>query len=266
MQLLIGFTLAALISLFAWRLGSLSKSGFWGALITGGLIFGFGGTAWAALLLTFFISSSGLSRLFVNRKHFPSSRYAKGSQRDLSQVLANGGLGILLVTIHAILPERNEFWYAYIGGIAAVNADTWSTELGILNRTLPRLITNGKQVERGTSGGVSQIGYLAILVGSLLVGAVATVFMPIPTHHTVLLGAVLAGLVGSTFDSLLGATVQAMYFCPECKKDTERYPLHTCGTQTVHLRGWQWLSNDWVNFACSLAGAMSLVGFTAFFL
>ncbi len=46
-----------------------------------------------------------------------------------------------------------------------------------------------------------------------------------------------------------------MYYCPTDKKETEKHPLHTCGTETVHLRGWRWLNNDWVNFACAAFGA-----------
>jgi len=65
-----------------------------------------------------------------------------------------------------------------------------------------------------------------------------------------------AGLAGSLFDSFLGATVQAMYFCPKDNKETEKHPIHTCGTETVHLRGWKWLTNDWVNFACGVFGSM----------
>ncbi len=68
-----------------------------------------------------------------------------------------------------------------------------------------------------------------------------------------------AGLAGSLFDSFLGATVQAMYYCPTDKKETEKHPLHTCGTETVHIRGWEWLNNDWVNFACSAFGVVDSV-------
>jgi uncharacterized membrane protein len=70
---------------------------------------------------------------------------------------------------------------------------------------------------------------------------------------------VLAGLAGSFFDSLLGATKQAIYWCPFCQKETERFPTHLCGTGTVYYRGWRWLDNDWVNFLASLAGALVAV-------
>jgi uncharacterized membrane protein len=59
-------------------------------------------------------------------------------------------------------------------------------------------------------------------------------------------------LLGSFFDSLLGATYQAIYYCPQCKKETERYPLHTCGTKTKLTRGLPWLDNDLVNFLASV--------------
>jgi uncharacterized membrane protein len=62
--------------------------------------------------------------------------------------------------------------------------------------------------------------------------------------------------VGSFFDSFLGATVQAIYFCPHCEKETEKHPLHTCGTPTRRVRGLRWLNNDLVNTFCALAGAV----------
>jgi uncharacterized protein (TIGR00297 family) len=256
MQLLFGILLALLVAGLAFKAGALSRSGAIAAIITGGLIFGLGGLPWASLLLTFFISSSALSRLYTRRKLALSEKFSKGSQRDWAQVLANGGLGTLLVLIQQALPGEIWPWVAYAGAIAAVNADTWATELGVLNPTPPRLVTTWHTVERGASGGVSALGSLASLGGALLAGGIASLF-PIGSNPLVLIiSAVLGGLSGSFFDSLLGATVQSIYWCPNCQKETERYPLHICGTQTSPLRGWRWLDNDRVNFIASLVGAV----------
>ena len=239
MQLLIGFLLAILIALLALRARALSPSGALAAILTGGLIFGLGGLPWAILLLVFFISSSALSRLFARRKASLDEKFSKGSQRDWGQVLANGGLGALLVLVFAALEAFGAAlpgtwaWLAYAGAMAAVNADTWATEIGVLNPHPPRLITTGRPVERGASGAVSLLGTLVAL----------------------------GGLAGSLFDSLHGATVQAIYYCPACQKETERHPQHTCGSFTQPRRGWRWLNNDGVNFLCSLAGALITVCF-----
>ncbi len=255
MQFLIGLSTGVLIAGLAWRAGALSRSGAWAASLTGGLVFGLGGVPWAALLLTFFISSSALSRLFKRRKSALSEKFSKGSQRDWGQVFANGGLGALLAVVHLLLPEAIWPWMAFAGAVAAVNADTWATELGVLSRRPPRLITTGKLVERGASGGVSLLGTLSTLGGAALVGLFAALFSTVGSFWGIWGAITLAGLAGSLFDSLLGATVQAIYTCPACQKETERHPLHTCGTKTLPLRGWPWLTNDLVNLAASILGA-----------
>jgi uncharacterized protein (TIGR00297 family) len=255
MQLILGFLFGALIGFIAYRAKALSLSGALGATLTGGLIFGLGGIPWAVLLLTFFISSSALSRFSARNKAILGEKFSKGSQRDIGQVLANGGLGALLAVAYAVFPDQDWPWIAFAGAMAAVNADTWATELGVLSRRPPRLITNGRVVERGASGAVSLTGYLAALAGATLIGFSAGLFSPTLPPWEVLALIMLAGLAGSTFDSFLGATVQAIYYCPQCQKETERYPLHLCGESTSLMRGWHWLNNDLVNFFCSLAGA-----------
>lgn len=255
MQILLGVLLGIIVSLAAWRLGSLSGSGAWAAALTGSLIFGLGGLPWAALLLTFFISSSLLSKAFKKRKRGFSEKFAKGSQRDWGQVLANGGLGTMLVVAFAIFPHQPWIWFAYAGAMAAVNADTWATELGVLNPSQPRLITSRQPVEPGTSGAISLVGTLATLGGALLIGLVGAIFSPAGARLPLVLAASLGGLCGSLFDSLLGATLQAIYYCPKCDKETERHPTHTCGTGTHQMRGWGWLNNDLVNFLASIVGA-----------
>jgi uncharacterized membrane protein len=140
-----------------------------------------------------------------------------------------------------------------------VNADTWATELGVLSRAPPRLITTSKPVAPGTSGGLTAAGTLAALGGAALIGLVAAGFglaagQPFLSAAGLFLLACLAGLLGSLFDSLLGATVQAIYYCDACGKETERHPLHSCGAPTRRLRGWRWMNNDWVNFISAAGG------------
>jgi uncharacterized membrane protein len=59
---------------------------------------------------------------------------------------------------------------------------------------------------------------------------------------------------GSLFDSVLGATVQAMYFSPVRHKETEKR-IDPDGTPNQHIRGWGWMDNDMVNFISSAVGA-----------
>ena len=260
MQILIGFLLAILIAVLAWRVGSLSNSGAWAAVLTGGLVFGLGGLPWAILLLTFFITSSALSRAFSKRKVSLAEKFSKGGRRDWGQVLANGALGAMLAIGYFIPPHREWLWLAFAGAMAAVNADTWSTELGVLSLIPPRLITTGQKVERGTSGGITFIGTLAAFGGAVLIGIAAVIFTAGREWPLSLGIIILGGLMGSLFDSLLGATVQAIYWCPTCNKETERHPTHTCGSPTSRVRGWSWFNNDMVNFACSLMGAIVSAG------
>jgi uncharacterized membrane protein len=157
--------------------------------------------------------------------------------------------------------------------MATVNADTWATEIGVLNRTKPRLITTGREVDVGASGGVSRLGIYATLAGGLFIGFLAGLLHLIPalrgralTANTALrqvallvAGGLSGGLVGSLFDSLLGATVQAIYYCGQCAKETEQ-ATHRCGVQTRQLRGWRWLNNDLVNLISSAVGAAAASG------
>ncbi len=258
LQLCLGFLLAAIVAFGAYRARSLSRSGAWGALLVGTIIFGVGGWRWAVLLLTFFISSSGLTRLFGKRKASLNEKFDKGGQRDIGQVLANGGVASVFAGLSFFFPQAVWPWLAFAASLAAVNADTWATELGVLNPSMPRLITTFKPVERGTSGGISLYGSLAAIGGAALVALLAGLVRPVGEFLSVAGIALLGGMVGAFFDSFLGATVQAIYLCPHCEKETEKHPLHTCGTQTVRLRGWSWMNNDLVNTFCALAG--SIVG------
>jgi uncharacterized protein (TIGR00297 family) len=218
-------------------------------MVIGTLVFGIGGFVWGILLVAFFVTSSALSHYKAHAKEPLAEKFQKGHRRDLGQVLANGGAGALLALAYAF-NSHPLFFVAFVGALATVNADTWATELGVLSKSPPRLITTGRVVAVGTSGGVTLLGTFIALCGALLIGIVALPF----SNLSILSIATISGLLGSLFDSLLGATVQAIYFCDRDQKETESH-MHRCGNATRLMRGWRWLDNDWVNFLASIAGS-----------
>lgn len=264
-NLLLGVGLAAAIAGIAWRLKMLSADGWLAATLLGGTTFGVGGLPAAILLIVFFASSSLFSKAFARRKNKVTANFAKGGRRDLAQVAANGGIAMVGLLVAAIgwVPEPIA-WVVFSASLATVTADTWATEVGLLSSRQPLLITTGKRVPRGSSGGVSLLGSFIAFTASLCIAFLAW-FLGITAIAIVPLVA-FAGLLGSFLDSLLGATVQAIYYCPKCKKETERNPTHYCGTPTTLYRGLRWLDNDWVNFLSSAFGALLAVGLFAIFM
>lgn len=101
---------------------------------------------------------------------------------------------------------------------ACCNGDTWASELGILSKADPILITTFKRVPRGTNGGISNWGLLVSFLGGVFIGTfyyIATIIFVdseslenSPPQLPIILLAGIAGLLGSLFDSLLGATCQ----------------------------------------------------------
>ncbi len=268
-RLILGLILSLAIGGLAYWRRALSPSGMLGAVLIGTVIFGFGGWVRGCLLIAFFVSSSLLSHYHDRRKAGLAEKFAKGNRRDLGQTLANGGMAALLGLAIGLTGVSSRFYavlaLAFYGALATANADTWATELGVLARSQPRLVTTRRPVQVGTSGGVTVEGFAAALAGAAFIGAVGFVLIQAAARLTmgvwllsdwvVVLVAAVSGFLGSAFDSLLGATVQAIYICDECGVETER-TRHRCGKPTRLIRGWRWLNNDWVNFLASVAGAL----------
>jgi len=261
-SLLFGLLLSGAIGLVAERRGSLTKSGAAGAVITGTTIFGFGGLSWGLTLIYFFLSSTLLSHFKASEKaQVAEEKFSKGSRRDIWQALANGGVGTLAALGYGLgqrSPGPTPLLAAFIGAMATANADTWATEVGTLSKAPPRSILTGQPVPPGTSGGVTLLGTSAAVAGAATVGAVAEALgaaRQTPLGGRLPLLGLIGGLAGALIDSVLGATVQAMYWCPRCQQETER-SIHHCGEETLMRRGLPWLGNDGVNFLSTAAGAL----------
>src|SRR5258708_40162933 len=114
LQILIGLFLSALIGYVGYLRQSLSKSGVLGAVLVGTAIFGFGGWAWGLLLIVFFVSSRALSHFKAARKEALAEKVSKGSQRDLAQAPADGGVAARLAVGNFILPHAPR-WARFFG-------------------------------------------------------------------------------------------------------------------------------------------------------
>ncbi|KAH0458172.1 hypothetical protein IEQ34_013487 [Dendrobium chrysotoxum] len=163
-DLYIRFYLAVLISSViaarAFRRKSVDLSGV-AAGIPVMVIHTVAGYRFAVLLLVFFFSSSKLTRVGEEKKRAVDAEFKEGGQRNWKQVLANSGIASILLIILATLANgqdrcldtnESKIITSLMGGIighyACCNGDTWSSELGILSITQPRLITTFKVVRK----------------------------------------------------------------------------------------------------------------------
>jgi uncharacterized protein (TIGR00297 family) len=213
----------------------LSPAGVAAALAVGAAVTAGAGWRGLVLLAVFFVTSSALTR--------------GGGRRTPVQVLANGGVAAAA----ALLSRLDPAWLpACCGALAAATADTGSTEIGARSPAAPRLVTTGRPVPPGTSGGVTWLGTLGGLVGSAVVAASATLLGLATPAAAVWIAA--GGVAGGLADSLLGATVQARFRCGRCGMlgEVARCP---CGGAAAAASGIAWLTNDAVNGVCTLVGA-----------
>ncbi|MBV9973198.1 MAG: DUF92 domain-containing protein, partial [Candidatus Eremiobacteraeota bacterium] len=164
--------LAAIIAIVAYRLRALTVSGAIAAAVVGTAIFGSGGWRNAAVLLAFFVSSTILSQLGKHRTAKESLlRIGKSGARDGAQVLANGAAAAACAV--AAMTGALAWQVAFAGAVAAATADTWGTEIGMLQNAPPRSLLTGKRIAAGLSGGVSLLGCVAEAAGAAFLAAIA---------------------------------------------------------------------------------------------
>ncbi|CAG8980269.1 hypothetical protein HYALB_00013466 [Hymenoscyphus albidus] len=195
-----------------------------------------------ALLIIFFLAGTRVTKVKHDIKAkltMQASGNAGGEgARTHIQVLANSGVASVLTLLHAYQLRQRELnhvpteaCYSWQGDLlvvgiianyVAVAADTFSSELGILSKSKPRLITSLtlRQVPPGTNGGVTLGGLAAGLLGSLVIVTASVALIPfcppsMPTYGWNLMkrqrfsfAMIIWGALGSLLDSFLGGWFQ----------------------------------------------------------
>jgi len=152
------------------------------------LLWNYAGFRGFLLLAAFFVLGSGATRL-AKRRALP---------RVAAQAAANAGAAL----IFAILGWTP----AVVAALAEAAADTVASEIGPLLRGRVFLITNGREVAAGASGGISVAGTLVGLAAAALVTALAVATGMVRMGWSP--GVILAAGTGSLVDSFLGATLE----------------------------------------------------------
>ena len=207
-----GIVLLALLlfSFLSYKRKWLDNEGILIANIVGLSTFLLGGGN-ALITLFVFFSAGEFATYFIKgkKKHH--------QQRNTSNILGNSLASIVALLLNSTI--------GFFGAISASLADTLSSEIGVLSKKKPVMITTLKSVQTGADGGVSILGFIAAAVGALIISGLGFLF-GLSFGQAVIVFA--AGIFGSVMDSIFGATIQQK----------------------------KWVDNNEVNFLGSSAGAL----------
>ncbi|AQP53140.1 hypothetical protein CBF34_02485 [Vagococcus penaei] len=248
---IIGLCGSSFISFIGYKLNALTTTGALATIFTGTMVATFGTiTTWGIIIL-FFGGSLAIKLLkkILRATIQPDTITEKSGARDASQVFANSLVAIISLIFATIFKDIN-FFVIYTAILAGSTADTLGSEIGAWFKGKTYNLLTFEPLTPGVSGGVSVIGSLASMVGSALIacafGILQWLFQD-PVSWSDLLIIFLSGCFTSLIDSLLGASVQALYLDSKTNQPTEKRDNHYKQPNKL-IKGWPWMTNDTVNF------------------
>ena len=164
------------------------------AVVMGLMIALFGKPEFLAMILLFLAASVIVTKYGYEKKR-EMGLYEH--ERSWENVLANGLIPTICAVLHPAIG-----WGPYVGALAAITADKFASELGVLGGE-PVNLLNFKKTKRGTNGAITMFGSLMSLDAGLLVGIAAFFLLPgLDLWKVVAIG--LIGFAGSMVDSIVG--------------------------------------------------------------
>ena len=253
-QIVICVIVVTIIVVASHKMGIMDSRGGITAGSIGFSIIILGGWKFFTVLLSFLFIAGIFTKYKYEQKRKLGVAEGNGGARSWQNVLANSVVASFFAIAYGLAPSFKALTAGFLGAVCTSMADTLATELGLLSSSEPKLITNwSKHIKAGRSGGVTLLGEAASLFGVLLIALVAwCVGFTNPSILSVLVS-MLAGFLGCTLDSLLGATVQATYKCSVCGQYVET-KVH-CERPTLFVGGIKVIDNNVVNLISTIFGA-----------
>ena len=215
--------LAASFATLARILRGVSQSGALAGALIALVVTDTGGVQMFAVLVVVFVLTWLATRLGRERKQrLGIAERPKG--RNGAQVLANLWAAAIAITLSLLLRWHNALRIASLAALAEAASDTVSSEIGEAFGRRAWLITNGREVQVGTDGGVSPVGVIAGLVAAIVIAFAGALMVRLTDVYII----ALCGFIGTICDSFLGALFER--------------------------RGW--MTNNAVNFASTCVAAV----------
>ncbi|KAH9842407.1 integral membrane protein DUF92-domain-containing protein [Rhodofomes roseus] len=301
---LVPLLLAAFLGFHGLRKRSLSPSGALAAFVVGFSMMAVPLRAFGVSLITFYLVGSRATKVGKQLKTQFEDGHQEAGYRSAAQVLCNSasafaaGLawsalfvrgsvlgGVLGDALPPQVPYDFDEWcpltppasaswsrpllFVLLGHFACCLGDTLASELGILSRSPPILITTLKTVPPGTNGGMSVTGTFASLGGGLVMGITLAISLLVESSacrahwQNILLPlaawGTAAGGLGSLLDSFMGATIQRTRFSNTTKRIlTDESPEPTKDVDVKVVSGLNILTNNQVNLLSSIVVALFL--------
>ena len=205
LHILFAFLFSLILGLISYRERAIEITGVLGGTILGMLIIIFGDIRWFMILFIFSMLGSIFTRYKYSSKVKAGIAEGKKGIRNYRNVFANGLVGLLMVIAYGKYQDPI-FIVAFLGSFASATGDTLASEIGQTSHEQPVLITTFEPVPPGTDGGISSLGELSAIFGAFVVVLAAYIMGMGDGRY--LIAALVGGIAGVNFDSLLGATLE----------------------------------------------------------
>ena len=171
----------------------------------------------------------------------------KKESRKAKQIIAVGLFGIVALGLY-YFTKQEIFNYIFYLSFVEQFVDSMASDIGRLTKKKNINIITFKPVEKGISGGVSLLGTICALLGSLILMLIPFMFKVISFKYYIAIS--LLAFIGNIIDSILGATLQALYKCKKCNKLIEN--SNGCCGEVELIKGFKIIDNTAVNYLASL--------------
>lgn len=198
LDFLISFLIIILVFYWSYRQNALDLTGSVFATVFGLIIWHTQGFSFFLIILSFFIISYAGTQVKSSMKKDINNEQ---STRSIDNVVSNG-----LIPFFSALFGFN---FIFFGSISSALADTLASELGVLSKRKPFMITDFREVLPGKDGAISTVGLLVSGLAGVII-AFLVAFTGSSEVHVLFLVIILSisGFLGSLFDSFLGATLE----------------------------------------------------------